>query len=339
MSAASCRIDFRRGTNATSSGARDDEHLRAPAGRRGGRARRSRGTGPSPRSRTATRGRAGSRTSARRRRARRGAGRARAGGSRKAATVAPANASAKRCAGTRQPFGIREPQRREQQRRELRPAGERDRRAARPGGGGEPEAPDQEGGHDRVVRVRVRDVERERIGRPGERERSREPRPAEAPPDEREPEHAERVEEERGRVRSPELVPLPGPAEDRVAGQVGEVGHRARRCRPRGFDASQRPLVWIRSRISPSASAMPHGCRSSCTGMWPYGISPFAIRFAPTTPAKPTSITLRCASTLSPTRNPARKTAAAASSQTGQTGRPARGGRSRRAIQTQRPSR
>ena len=108
---------------------------------------------------------------------------------------------------------------------------------------------------------------------------------------------------------------------------------------PRGFEASQRPLVWIRSRISPSASAVPHGFRFPCSGMCPYGISPFAIRWAPTTPANPTSITLRCASTLSPTRKPARKTQAAASSHTGQTGADARGGRSRRAIQTQRPSR
>ena len=73
--------------------------------------------------------------------------------------------------------------------------------------------------------------------------------------------------------------------------------------------------------------------------MCPYGISPFAIRCAPTTPAKPTSITLRCASTFSPTRKPPRKTAAPASSQIGQTGVAARGGRFRRAIQTHRPSR
>ena len=108
---------------------------------------------------------------------------------------------------------------------------------------------------------------------------------------------------------------------------------------PRGLEASQRPFVWIRSRISPSASAGPHGFWLSWIGMCPYGISPFAIRCAPTTPAKPTSITLRWASTFSPTRKPPRKTAAPASSQIGQTGGEARGGRFRRAIQTQRPSR
>ena len=146
---------------------------------------------------------------------------------RKAASVVPTNASAKRFALGHPPaVRVREPERREQQPGELRPARERDRRAARPGGGGEPEAPDQERGHDRVVRVRVRGVERERIRRPRERERRAEPRPAEAPPDEREPDQAERVEEERGRMRGPELVPLPGPAEDRVAGQVGQVRHR-----------------------------------------------------------------------------------------------------------------
>ena len=108
---------------------------------------------------------------------------------------------------------------------------------------------------------------------------------------------------------------------------------------PRGFAASQRPLVWIRSRISPSASAVPQAFRFPSSGMCPYGISPWTIRSAPTTPAKPTSITLRWASTLSPTRKPARKTQAAASSHTGQTGADVRGGRSRLAIQMQRPSR
>ena len=59
--------------------------------------------------------------------------------------------------------------------------------------------------------------------------------------------------------------------------------------------------VWIRSRISPEASAGPHAFRSSSIGMWPYGASPCAIRSAPITPAKPTSITLD-ASMFRPTR-------------------------------------
>jgi len=36
---------------------------------------------------------------------------------------------------------------------------------------------------------------------------------------------------------------------------------------PRGFEDSQRPFSWIRSRISPSASAGPHAGRVSWTGM------------------------------------------------------------------------
>ena len=40
---------------------------------------------------------------------------------------------------------------------------------------------------------------------------------------------------------------------------------------PRGFEASQRPLVWIRSRISPSASAVPHGFWLSWIGHVPVG--------------------------------------------------------------------
>ena len=53
---------------------------------------------------------------------------------------------------------------------------------------------------------------------------------------------------------------------------------------PRGFADSQRPFVWMRSRVSPFASAGPHAFRSSSTGMWPYGHSPFTIRCAPITP-------------------------------------------------------
>src|SRR5918995_1248278 len=106
---------------------------------------------------------------------------------------------------------IGEPERRQQERGELRPARERDRRSARPCRGGEPEAPDQKRGHDRVVRVRVRGVERERIRSPRERQRRGEAGAAEAPPDEGEPEDAEAVEEKRRRVRRPQLVPLARP--------------------------------------------------------------------------------------------------------------------------------
>src|SRR5918996_972528 len=91
---------------------------------------------------------------------------------------------------------------------------------------------------------------------------------------------------------------------------------------PRSFEDSQRPFVWIRSRISPSRSAGPHGSRSSCTGKFPYGASPLTMRCAPITPAYPTSITFEV-STFTPSLKRARNTAAATSTQTGHTGRDA----------------
>ena len=85
-----------------------------------------------------------------------------------------------------------------QQRGELRPARERDeRRRARTATSRSQKPQIEERGHDRVVRVRARRVLRERVRGPGERQRRREPLAAEAPPDEREPEHAEQVEGER----------------------------------------------------------------------------------------------------------------------------------------------
>ena len=53
---------------------------------------------------------------------------------------------------------------------------------------------------------------------------------------------------------------------------------------PRSFADSQRPLVWMRSRVSPSESEGPHGFRDPYFGMCPYGISPCTIRSAPITP-------------------------------------------------------
>ena len=54
---------------------------------------------------------------------------------------------------------------------------------------------------------------------------------------------------------------------------------------PSGLADSQRPFVWIRSRISPEASAGPHAFRSSSTGKLPHGASPsWTIRSAPITP-------------------------------------------------------
>ena len=108
---------------------------------------------------------------------------------------------------------------------------------------------------------------------------------------------------------------------------------------PRSLADSQRPFVWIRSRISPLESAFPQGFRESSIGMWPYGDCPLEIRSAPITPEYPTSITLRGASTLIPIRKPSRKTVAAASSQTGQMGRNALPVDFREPIQMSRPTR
>ena len=108
---------------------------------------------------------------------------------------------------------------------------------------------------------------------------------------------------------------------------------------PRGLDRSQRPFVWIRSRISPSASAVPQGVRSSSTGMWPYGIcavrDPLRADHAREADVDDAPLRLHVEAHAEADR----KIAAPASSHTGQTGREARGGRSRRAIQTQRASR
>src|SRR5581483_8605994 len=93
--------------------------------------------------------------------------------------------------------------------------------------GGEVEAPHEERRLDRVVRVRARDVLRERPRGPGERERRSEARPAEPPPDEAEAEQAEEVPEDRGRVHGRERVPLAAPPERDVAGDVRLVRHRA----------------------------------------------------------------------------------------------------------------
>ena len=123
-------------------------------------------------------------------------------------------------------FRIPEPERQEQQRRELRPARDRDGSAARDGGREREEAPDEERRCDRVVRVRARRVLRERPGDPRERKCGRESRPAEAATDEREPEDGEQVEQNRSEMHGGQGVPLAAPAEDRIARQVCDVRHR-----------------------------------------------------------------------------------------------------------------
>ena len=118
--------------------------------------------------------------------------------------------------------------------RAVRAAGPRtssSRRAPRPppspGRGRQPEAPDQERGHDRVVRVRVRRVERERIRRPRERQRRRQPRRRRSA-GRRVASPARQSASKRSEVAmsGPELVPLARPAEDRVSGYIREVGDR-----------------------------------------------------------------------------------------------------------------
>ena len=244
-----------------------------------------RGTGPSPRSRMASRGRAGSRTCGPRRRAPRGAGSARAAaprtrrasrrGSRREARAAGVAASR---SGTTTRAARGGAPRTSSSRRARESA-------ARPGGRGQPEAPDQERGHDRVVRVRVRDVLREGIRRPRERERRREPRAAEAEADEPEPDERRSVAESEVECAAGESSHLPAPAEDGVAGQVREVGDRAVgvAARVRRLAAAVRldPLADLAFRVGrPARLADPP--RPACGRTAP-GRS--TIRCAPTTPA------------------------------------------------------
>ena len=87
--------------------------------------------------------------------------------------------------------GVGRPERRDDERAELRPAGERREGPTCPARRDEPEAPDQEQRGQRVVRVRVRGVLRERIGRPRKREDARQGQTTEPPADEDEAEHRE----------------------------------------------------------------------------------------------------------------------------------------------------
>ena len=239
----------------------------------------------------------------------------------KASTVAAANAAREARDPAELGNGIRRPERRDEQRAELRPAGERDRRPARPVRRDEQESEQEERGHDRVVRVGVQRVRRERVAPPRRRRAARRAaglrtagRPGRA--------RARRA----GRTRSRSRAPRAASPTSRSTGRQRRPG-RTRGTTPgpyvspRSIAASQRPFVWMRSRTCPSESFGPHGSRSPRCGMFPYGASPSRIRLAPTTPASPTSITPRGVSRLSPTRKPSRKTAAAASTQVGQTER------------------
>ena len=144
-------------------------------------------------------------------------------------------------------------------------------------------------------------------------------RPPKRSPIEDEREHREQVERDRSRVRG---------------GQASPTSRSSRRPRPPARRRGRRRGRTCRRARSPPRSARSSGCArapvpprpsgrtaraSPRWGMFPYGASPSRIRSAPTTPASPTSMTPRGASRLSPTRNPRRKTAAAASTHVGQT--------------------
>ena len=123
-------------------------------------------------------------------------------------------------------IGVGRPERRDHERRELRPPGERDQSPARGRRGDEPEAEDQQHRPDRVVRVRAGHVLRERVRGPREGQRDREPASAEAQADEPEADHGEDVEHDRREAGGVELVALAGPADCRVPRQVSLVRDR-----------------------------------------------------------------------------------------------------------------
>ena len=180
-------------------------------------------------------------------------------------------------------IGVGRPERRDQERCELRPPGQRGESPARGRRADEPEAEDQQHWPDRVVRVRAGHVLRERVRGPREGERDREPAPAEAQADEREADHGEHVEHDRREARRVELVALAGPADRRVARQVSLVRDRSvrvsgRRGRLAAAVRLDEPGV-VAVRVGRA-----HGF-AVCTGKWPHGAWPLAMRCAPTTPA------------------------------------------------------
>ena len=211
---------------------------RAPAARGAGRARPRRGTGPSPRSRTATRGRAGSRTSARRTRAPRAAGRARAAGRERGERRRRRSRARSGARAAREPFGYASQSGASSSAANfVQPASA----TAAPRAHGEEASQKPQIRNAGMIASFVFEFETYSVnGYAAQANASVAARrvPAEATADEREPEHAERVEEERRRVRGPELVPLAGPAEDGVAGQVRDV-----RDRPVGVAARVRGLA------------------------------------------------------------------------------------------------
>ena len=145
----------------------------------------------------------------------------------KTASVAPTKPAAKCSARRRlQSVRVREPERGQQQGRELRPARQRHGHAAGERRRAEPEAPHEERGHDRVVRVGVQRVRGEGEREPAEGERHSQSLPAEAPAHEEEAEDGDQVERDRRRMGSRKRIPLSVPEQDEDGRDVDDVGHR-----------------------------------------------------------------------------------------------------------------
>ena len=199
MSAASWSGDLRRGTNASGDRAGDEQRLAAPAGRLQVRDARGVVLAPVPDRERRVAVRAASRTCGPRRPGPRASGSGSSRRTEKAASVATreAGGEAQRRRGRGAPPGTTPRAARASSARELRPAGERDERAARARPSVASQKPQiRKRRHDRVVRVRARDVLRERVRGPGERRAS--PRAA-CPPKRRptsaSPSSAEQVEQ------------------------------------------------------------------------------------------------------------------------------------------------
>ena len=116
-------------------------------------------------------------------------------------------------------------------------------------------------------------------------------------------------------------VALPVPAEEPVAGEVGLVGDGPY-VSPCSSADSQRPFVWIRSRICrrgrPGRTAW-----STSRGKWPYGVSP--TRSAARRSRPRSRRRSRSSPDVEPDPEAGEKTVAAANTHTGQTGREGRG--------------
>ena len=193
------------------------------------------------------------------------------------------------------------------------------RRARARGRGDEDEPPDEQGRHDRVVRVRARDVLREGVGGPGERKGRPEPQPAEAKPSTPMPTSASASQSSDVKCGR-QVVPLVVVAHRHEAGNVGEVAERAV-----GVPAAVRHLA-AAVRLDPLAHV--------AVGVGLAALLALVLGHVPVRrlavlddalcaddSARPTSITFD-ARRFSSKRKPARKTVAARSSHTGHSGRP-----------------